>query len=439
MSARGVRRVAVVAGVLGLAIAACVEDATSPAQCPDFCPGGQIATVESLLATAIGRDSTFRGYVERDQAFMMLAATLPQIDSRPIFETLPIATRFRINTTGDDTTTAPIVVDSAKLTLTLLRRDTAAHNLRLAFYRLPLGIDSTSTFAGLAPDFAAAPMRVVNLDSLLAQPGLVDSVTGDRVVRVDSVRHAVTVSLKFDTTQLSFVEPDSGKVAFGVRVTADSLASVALGASEEGSGPRIVWFNRVDSAGTLVPRDSQPRGLLFDGFVFDPPAPALDSNLIVGGVPSARTLLRFTVPRGIRDSSQIIRATLLLVPVAPAPGVPVDSFFLSLSRLAGDFGFKSPLVVDSFTANTPLLSPGGGSTDTVRIEVTRLLRAWQLDTTAATAAYLRLLTLDRGDTARLSGWEGTTFTALRLYSSRTPAFRPGLHVTFIPRFKFGVP
>jgi len=236
---------------------------------------------------------------------------------------------------------------------------------------------------------------------------------------------------------LSFVEPDSGKVAFGVRVTADSLASVALGASEDGTGPRIVWFNRVDSAGTLVPKDSQPRGLLFDGFVFDPPAPALDSNLTVGGVPSARALLRFTVPRGIRDSSQIIRATLLLVPVAPAPGVPVDSFFLHLSQVAADLGLKSPIGVDTFAANSVLLRPG--ASDTIRIEVTKLLRAWQLDTTAATAAYLRLLALDRRDSTSLTGTEGTTLTALRLYSSRTPAFRPGLHVTYVPRFKFGVP
>jgi hypothetical protein len=119
--------------------------------------------VESLLAGAIVRDSSFTGYRQAHEAFVMLAANRPGVDSRPIFQTFPIATRLEI---GSDTTTGPIVIDSARLTLTWLRRDTITRNVRLELYRLPLGLDSTSTYAGLAPSFAI-PVRVVNLDSLL--------------------------------------------------------------------------------------------------------------------------------------------------------------------------------------------------------------------------------------------------------------------------------
>jgi len=431
-----------VTATIALGVLACTEDITSPASCPDF-PCGQIVTVESLLVTAISRDTSFRGYVESHRAFALLAATLPSLDSRPIFQTGPIPPRLRINS-GSDTTTGPIVVDSSKLTFTWLRRDSAALNLRLELYRLPLGIDSTSTYAGTDPAFGGTPVRVVNLDSLVALPGRRDSVTGDSVLSVDSVRHAVTFSLKFDTTQIPFVVADSGRLAFGLRVTADAPASAAFGSSEVGSGPEVAWFIRVDSAGTLLERPLQRRLVGFDGFVFDPPPDTLASNntlrsdtLTVGGVPASRALLRLTLPRAIRDSSQIIRATLILVPVAPVPAAPPDSFFLMVNHVAADLGAKSPIANDTIAPKSALFGPG--LADTVQIEVTSLLRFWQFDTTSATAMYLRLLALDRVDSTQLVGFEGSTFTALQLGSSRTPAFRPALRLTFVRRYKFGQP
>jgi hypothetical protein len=435
VSPRRLWRGVALGAVAALAALACVEDVTSPPSCPDYCPGGQIVTVESLLAGAIVRDSSFTGYRQAPEAFVMLAANQPGLESRPIFQTLPIATRLKIDT-GSDTTTGPIVVDSARLTLIWLRRDTTTRTLRLELYRLPLGLDSTSTFAGLAPSFGA-PLRVVNLDSLLALPTLHDSVTGDSILSRDSLRRVIVVSVKFDSAQAPFTPADSGKVAFGVRVTADSNATLVLGSVEAGEGPRIVWYNRVDSAGTLVSRAAQTRGLLFDSFVSNVAPVTLDSNLTIGGIPSTRTLLRFALPRNMRDSAQIIRATLLLVQAGPPPVLTGDTVFLQLSRLAGDVGAKSPLALDTIGARSPLFLPSGN--DTVRVEVTTLLRYWQLDTTAAPAAFVRLIALDRSDTTRIDGLEGTTLTTLRFFSSRTPAFQPTLRVTYVPRIKFGAP
>jgi hypothetical protein len=421
---------------LGLALWACTEDVTSPAVCPAFCPGGKIATIESLFASAVERDSSFQGYVQVDSAPAMLAASLPQLDSRPIFETRPVATRMTIDT-GTDTTTGPLVIDSIRLTLTVLRFDVGARNRRLAFYRLPLGLDRSSSFVGLAPAFAGTPVRVVNMDSLLARSSLYDSTTGDSVVSIDTVRRSAVVSLKFDTTQIPFVVADSGRVALGIRVTADSLADVVLGSTDGGEGPEILWYNRVDSAGVLLDRTAQRQGTEFDGYVFDPPQSPPDSTLLVGGMPTSRALLRFALPRTIRDSAQIIRAELILVPAGPVTGVPGDSFFVSVRHLAADFGAKSPIASDTIVPKSPLLVPG--SIDTIRIEVTTLFRYWQADTAAATAAFLQLLALDRLDSTFVGGSEGATLTRLRLYSSRTPAFRPALRLTFVPRFPFGVP
>src|SRR5205823_944357 len=82
-------------------------------------------------------------------------------------------------------------------------------------------------------------------------------------------------------------------------------------------------YLRVDSAGTPVARTPGPLSApSFASFVSDPPPPPPDSTLAVGGVPSARSILRIAFPHFIRDSSQIIRGTLTLVPVAPVQGAP---------------------------------------------------------------------------------------------------------------------
>jgi hypothetical protein len=444
---RLLRRGAVVLAALALAALACYQDPTSPAQCPAFCPGGRLATVESLLATSVERDSSFQNYVAAQQSALLLATDLPGIDSRPIFESVPITTRVQIDT-GTDTTTGPLVLDSMQLTLKVLRRSAGARNIRLAVYQLPLGLDSTTTLAGLAPSFAAVPLRVVNVDSLVTLPGKLDSATGDSVLVVDSLRNAITVRLKFQASQIAFRVADSGKVALGIRASADSVASIAVESNRSGAGPQFVWYARVDSAGVIVRPDSlpkkfavsQPAGARFNSFVFTAPPVTIDTNLTIGGVPSTRSLLRIVLPRALRDSTQIIRATLLLVPTGLAPVTTPESVFVQARRVAADLGAKSPTTPDTLVANSAPFR--GAPTDTVRVELTTFFRQWQLDTAAVTAVYLSLLAVDRTDSTRLAGFrpfnfDAETFEALRFFSSRAPAFRPAIQLTFVRRLTFG--
>ena len=444
MRGRHLRRSVVVLAVGALAALACFENPTSPAQCPDFCPAGGLATVESLLSTAIERDSSFAGYVQAYQAAVLIASSVSGIQSRPIWVSQAIETRFRIDT-GTDTTTGPIVVDSMKLTVSVFRTDTAAvHNLRLSFYQLPVGIDTTTSFTDLASAFAGTPLRTINVDSIAALPGRRDTVTGDTVLTIDSTRNKVVLRVKFTGSQAAFSAVDSGKLAMGVIATGDNPPSIALGAVETGNGANLWWFYRVDSAGKLIRPDSLARKApdslsalpAFDSFVFDSPPVTLDANLTVGGVPSIRSLLRFQLPRGLRDSTQIIRATLQLVP-AGAAVTTGDSVFLRVKRLIADLGAKSPVVVDTLVASSPPFV--GVPSDTVRIEMTTLFRLWQADTNAVTAVYLSLLRLDRTDSIHLSGDEAGTLAALRLFSSRSTAFRPSVRLTYVPRVKFGAP
>jgi hypothetical protein len=159
--------------------------------------------------------------------------------------------------------------------------------------------------------------------------------------------------------------------------------------------------------------------------VFDPPTAPLDSNLAVGGVPAARSLLRVAMPSYLHDSVDVVRATVILVPVAAVPGVPSDSFTVLARAVLTDLGAKSPL--SSSSTNVGRVTIHTGVTDTVRIEMTDMVRAWVADTTRPTAFFL-------GQSP-----EATSFSQIRFFSSRTPAFRPALHVTYVKRFSFGAP
>ena len=419
-----------------LVLAACYEQPTAPGVCPDFCPGGQITVVDSIFTDLIQRDSAFTGYVEGFQGEALQVTDLPGVvDSRAILRMNAMYTR--ITNRATDTTTYPITVDSARLRINIVRRDTNATNLWVKVYRLPIDIDTTTTFAQLVPAFSDSIVDSVNLSALLATPLISDTATvrvwGDPI-RTDSAGHILQIGkadstlllfFALDTAQARFVVADSGKVAYGVRVSGDSLATIALGSLESNRGADMEWFFTYPDT-TGAPKDSTAhRAARFDSFVFNPPTPPLDSNLAVGGVPAARSLLRFAIPEVLRDSADVVRATLVLVPVGPVPGVVGDSFRVVVRPVVTDLGAKSPLAVNSPYTTSKIMHVNDA--DTVRIELTDLVRAWAQDTSAATALVLG------------QAPEAATYTQVRFYSSRAPAFRPALHITFVRRYPFGTP
>ena len=414
---------------LALGAAACTEHLAAPGLCPTYCPAGSLTVVDTVPRTAITRDSAYGrpiGYANAYSAVYLLGETLPGIrDSRPILRFPPIGTRTLISI-SDTTTGAVIGVDSLYLFLTIPQRDTATHDLTLALYQLPHDIDSTTTFADLTASFSGSPVHTVNVDNLLAKPGHKDPVTGDSVF-VDSLSPRITVAVKLDSADAPYAAADSGTLAFGVRVSADALAHVAIAASEfSGLGPRVNWYVKYDSLGTvahkLIPI-SIAGNLGFDSFVFDPPAPPLDGTLVVGGVPAARSVLRVALPRAIRDSATIVRATLELIPAALPQGIAADSFDLVAHAVFADFGAKSP--IDGTRVDT--VSIHIGPIDTVRIEVTNILRFWAADTLIATTLVLR------------QAPEGADLAEIRFYPSSDPARRPLLRITYTPHYPFGRP
>ena len=415
-----------------LTLGACTEQITAPGACPDYCPGGSISVVDTIF-NVIERDSTFSGYLNASEGGALPVADLPGVDSRAMFRLNGIPDSVR-NRAGD-TTKVPITLDSARLRVEIVHRDTGTTNLWFKLYRLPIGIDTTTTFADLLPAFTDSILDSVNVSALLASPPITDTATvriwGD-TIRTDSAGHVLLVGadsislilfIDLDSAQARYVVADTGKVAYGVRVAADTLASIRLGANEGGRGAAITWFFSYPDT-LAVPKDtSANRGALFDSFVFDPPTPATDSTLAVGGVPAARSLLRVAIPPELRDSADVVRATLILVPVGPVAGARADSFSVQAKAVIADLGGKSPLTTTTAGLETVRLN----SSDTIRIEMTSLIRNWAVDTSATTAFMLLQLP------------EAASYTQIRFYSTRAPAFRPALHVTYVRRYAFGTP
>jgi len=430
-------------GMLGLLVSAltigCAEQLIAPGDCPDFCPNGQIVLVDTIFTTVIQRDSAYRGYVQTYQAGAATASDQPAAQSRPYFKLDPMF--LRVRSTATDTTTVPIIADSARLRLAITRRDTAAPNVRLQIYALPSTVDTLSTFADLDSYFSGPIVDSVNVSDLRSRPLIGDTATvrawGDSI-RTDSAGHVLLISrtdstwfiyFSLDTLQAPLAEPDSGRLSFGVKVVADTAVSIALGTNETVSnGPVMEWFyHYTPKDSTTAKSDSTLRAPTFDSFVFDPPNPPLDSNLTVGGSPSAHSLIRVDVPEALRDSIDVVRATLILVPVAPVDGVASDSFEIIARQVTTDLGAKSPVSTDP-PAGRVFIHPG--VSDTVRIEITDMVRSWVLLDTLATTAFM----LSQFPTV-----DASSFTEARFYSSLTPAFRPALHVTFVRRFPFGRP
>jgi hypothetical protein len=435
-----IRRFAYV--VLFLA-AACTEQSTSPGVCPNFCPGGAIDIHDTIFAAIIERDSSFRGYVPSYQAEAMTAADAPGVvDSRAFFATDTMVRRVAPKI--GDTATVPITVDSTRVRFVIVRRAKNTTNLRLRLYQLPLTVDSTSDFASLDPYFTGPVVDSLNVSDLLALPAIGDTQTvrlwGDSI-RVDTARHVLQISradssvavyFNLDTLQSPFSETDSGRVAFGVRVAADSLASVTLGTTESGGNTPLVrrFFHytipdTVSATPDSVVNTDRTLANRFDNFVFSPVTPPSDANLAVGGVPSARSVVRVALPAYLHDSIDVVRATLILVPVNAVQGVASDSFHLLARPVLTDLGAKSPLSTNSTLYGSAVVHIG--FPDTVQLEMTNLVRAWSLDTSMVTTFVLGQVP------------EATSYTEVRFYSSRTPAFRPALHVTYVKRFRFGEP
>lgn len=385
---------------LGMLVVAagCTEKLTTPGDCPALCPGGIVDVRDTVLTAVAGGDSSFTGYQGRNEVFSLLVSDGGQYgQSRAV---------VRFVRRGDSVlvrdTLRRFTVDSVALTFVLQRRDTTVGGMVLEVYRLPIAVDTLTSFAAI--DAAMTP------ETLLEEYPIADN------ARSGSIR--ITLGAQA-LARIAFAPADSSRLTVGLRLRSAGGGAARFGALFSGSAaPLYTTFATAAIADTGLRRQMLVRTAELNFTArpdFGPPAPDL---LSVGGFPAARSFIRFVLPAFLRDSATILRATLELVPSAPIVGIPADTARLDVRQVIADFGAKSPVASDRFAAVS--LLPGS---DTVRVDIVGLVQLWQGSTPLPSIVRLSL------------GQEGATFIAPRFGSTRagTP---PRLRITYRRPFPF---
>jgi hypothetical protein len=386
-----------------LALAGCQEKLTSPADCPTLCPGGQPQIFDEVFTATPGADSSYSGYIQPYRARSLLVSNgLQGFEERALIRFLSRADSVSVRDTLRGYT-----IDSVALSFTIAARDTNVNGLELWVYRIAPGLDSSSTFAGVAPAFVP--------ENLIAAVPVPDTLNSG-VVR--------TVFQGADLGRVQLSPADSGRLAVGVRLSAPTFTGIRLGAITGGAGALFTTYATLDVPDTGTARlRTLAQGTGFNTYVSEVPQLSDTALLAVGGTPSSRSLVRFNLPPRILDSATVVRATLELTPTSPISGLSTDPVLLEARSVLADVGAKSPVNTQRVPVDT--LDPGS---TTASIEVVRLVELW-LGSARPSALVLTL------------NLEGASFTNPVFYSTRAadPAVRPRLRLSYLLSFPFETP
>lgn len=385
-------------------VLACQERLASPADCPSLCPGSFDVRDTVLYALDDG-DSTYTGYLTAGRGnSLRVSRDFPASEDRALVRFAARPDSFLV---GDSA--RAYVIDSVRLELSILYRDTTVHGLKVYLYRLPVSVDSTTTFAEVEAAFVPS--------------AIIDSISVDDTLR--TARLGTTLK-DADLAKVAIPEADSGVMAIGIQIRADAPTGVRLGGSLSGSStPTFRSFVSVQDVDTTYTRTFTP-SIRFNTFVSQA-SPAPDQSVLtVGGAPSSRSVIRFPWPALLRDSAQLVRATLELIPAVAMNGLPGDTAYLVVRPALADLGGKSSTSPDDRFAAFVGVVPG--DVDPLGFEVRRALLAWQGEDGLPPMFMVQMLP------------EASSFTTARFGSTRSgPELRPRLRVTYTLTYPFGNP
>jgi hypothetical protein len=433
-----------------LALAACQEDLAEGAACPTLCPGQQLEVHDTVLVADQVFDTT------------VLVNGMPPLGT----ETNLLVARYK-DAQGDS------IVSGA-----VLRYDSLQQNFPRTDSTAPFVPVTSVTSASLqftsTPDTAmirdSLRFEVIDVDAnvpdldtatihqlLLTRPAIgtlnvkKDSVAALHIVPLDTtfIRQHVTAGqrIRLAVRLFSYGQDATGNAQVGI--TPITSTSNATGTK---SGPSLQYMGHAAAPATdslqfvnfsVSKSSGGPEFKYLANYQLvlkgSPPPPA--SVLPVGGLPSTRLYLRFTLPGTLIDSSTtIVRATLLLHQQGDPTFSRVDSISLTPRVVVA-----SPIVTDVSKAALLLADPATVPLLSVRVNPSET----RIDTLVLVSKSANLVTLWRAEGPRLmqraivlqSSGEGRDARRFLIYpnSAQTDSLRPRLHLTYIPRSGFGLP
>lgn len=405
-----------------LAMAACGETVEGGTACPLLCPQ-QAIVLQDTTIDALVVDTTISGLPAiGTEVFMMLASYGDMLDSRAIirYDTLP----QRYAKDGADSTI--VNVDTAQLIVPVALPD-SAHRPKVPFTIEAYNVDTTGADT------------VSSVLASLFRPG---RLIGSKTFAPESLTDTLRIPISRDTVLDRIT--NGTRLRVGLRLVSTEGIDLRVATTSTGRPVTLRIKPSLDTSVaplSLTPISRTPTdqsflaGALADYTIIvkgiTPPTPGL---LSVGGVPSRRVYLKFTVPPHIIDSTSIVRASLLLtqtpnrrlglkdsVWVFPIPILAASSVS-DFSTALGFLGAKGQFNLDSLK-----LAPSDSGIRS--FELVGLVRSWRLPESVSP----RTLGL-------VSSLEGQAPNQIDFFSSRVlAAQRPRLRITYVPRSSAGLP
>lgn len=423
------------AGVLLLAVTAtsiaCSEDLETQSGCPILCAAE--VPVRDTVLDAFALDTSIAGYpLIGSEIAMLLASRGDTVDTRVILRFDTLTTQFR-----------PTATDSLR---PLVELDSAYVNLQLD----PLGAlrQGTITIQAYDVDTTATDTSAASILPLFRP----DRLIGSRTMSGEQLTDSVKVFL--DTAVVMSRIRNGGRLRIGFRLAGSQGAQLRVKSAEGGApgelryrapGDTAVKILRVALASSPPAPDDETRQQLRDYMIVvrgsAPPGP---EEIMVGGLPSRRAFLRFGIPSRIVDSTNVIRATLVLQqrPVRTftrddtlAIRIDLSTASSAIIDIARSLAFVAPIAAlrqsfASLTFASDSVRIVSADSNIVAIDVAGVLQFWRASgaANAPRAIVLR------------SSLESSMPNELRFFSSEAaPALRPKLRITYVPGRVVGLP
>lgn len=416
--------IALTAGVAAVvAMAACGESPEGGTACPLLCPQ-QSAALQDTTIDALVVDTTISGLpVIGAEVFMMLASFGDSLDSRAIvrFDTLPQS----YSKSGVDSTI--VHIDTAQLVAPIALPDTAFRP-RVPFTIEAYDVDTTDADT---------------VTSVLASLFRPNRLIGSKTFAPESLTDTLRIPLSPDTVLDRIT--NGTRLRVGLRIVSSEGINLRLASTSTGSPAKLHIRASLDTAASPVdvsPISSTPtdpsflRSRLADyTIVVKGNTPTSPTLLSVGGVPSRRVFMKFTVPSHIIDSTTIVRASLLLTQTPNRRLGLKDSIYVYALPI-----LSAPSVSDIPTALNFLGGRGQFGLDSLKLapadsgvrefEIVGLVRTWRQQPETVSPRTMALA----------SGVEGQAPNEIDFFSTRAVAgLRPRLRLTYVPRTTAGLP
>ena len=395
------RPLAGIAGAAAVALlASCTERLTTPADCPDQCPGNSLIVRDTVIEATFDLDSTFTGYIRAtDIPALLVSNGLAAGDARA-WVTFP----RRADSVFLDGLQHKLTVDSAAIVFNVIGRDSAVDGSELVVHRIAPVIDTNTSFAELEAQLTPA------------------SVIG--TIAVNDTGSARLVFAGEDLHLIDVFEADSFRLGIGLSLQAPAPTGVRLASLNFASRPpTMTLYGKIEIADTARQRQTLAATADSANYIINAPAPPDQQLIFLGGKSGSRAILRFTPPPALKDSAIILRATLELTPAGPLPGLTNDPATLEIRGVLADVGAKSPYLAGLGRSVTIPVD----ATAVQIVDIREIVGTWFVEGAPPSALVIGI------------NPEGGSFARPAYFSSRSPTGRPRIRITYALPSRPGTP